>query len=111
METNCDKPSHNQDLCSMYDLVMAGLKNSSVPFCRKRSKHYEVRPGWNDHVQIKHQQAREAFTNWVAVGRPRTGPANELKKQTERHFKYAVRCIKRTENNEDGLLGPKIVAK
>ncbi len=44
-----------------------------------------------------HQQAREAFKNWVITGKSRHGPECEIKKKAVARFKYAVRYIKRNE--------------
>lgn len=96
---NCASPEHCDDLCNMYNQVVAGLNDASKPFCKTWFKQHNVRPGWNKHVRKYHQQAREAFTNWVAAGKPRAGPVYELKKQADKQFKYAVRYIKRSEHN------------
>ncbi|XDV38077.1 hypothetical protein PO909_007559 [Leuciscus waleckii] len=94
---NCDNPNHREDVCKMYDLVVAGLKDSSTPFCKRSFKQQNARSGWNEHVRKHHQQAKVAFINWVAAGKPRTGPVLEHKKQMDKQFKCAVRYLKRTE--------------
>ena len=57
-----------------------------------------AKPGWNDHVQELHLEARNAFNIWATAGKERHGPLFEKKKRTNADFKSALRFIKRNEN-------------
>lgn len=69
------------------------------------SKELIFRPGWNEYVDELHQQAREAFKNWVIAGKSRCGPECEIKKKALARFKYAVHYIKRNEMTESKCPG------
>ena len=81
----------------MYDFIVSCLNKASKPFWQRRAKWHHFRSGWNEYVDELHQQAREAFKNWVISGKPRHGPECETKKQAVTRFKYALRFIKRNE--------------
>ena len=88
---------HKEELCVLYDRIVQGLNEASKPLTQRRAKKYSLRPGWNEYVDELHQQAREAFKNWVIAGKSRHGPECEIKKKAVARFKYAVRYIKRNE--------------
>ena len=47
----------------------------SIPYSVKGDNHnVHAVAGWNDIVRDKHDAARAAFLDWVAVGKPRHGP-------------------------------------
>ena len=51
-------------------------------------------PGWSDHVNDKHEEARAAFLEWAARGKPRTGPTHLHMCRTRAAFKYAARACR-----------------
>ena len=67
--------------------------------CKQFSSKYSdfVTPGWNDVVDEKHSLAREAYLNWVLIGRPRSGPEFCIMKRTRARFKLALRWCKQHE--------------
>ena len=93
---NCDNSIHKYELWIMYNLIVNGLNQSSNVFSKKRCNH-KLRPGWNEHIDEVHQQARETFKVWINAGKPRSGPECDAKKHAVAHFKRAVRFIKRNE--------------
>ena len=54
-------------------------------------------PGWSDFVSEKHDQAREAFLNWIALGKPHDGAAGYRMRRTRAAFKLALRYCNRHE--------------
>jgi len=47
-------------------------------------------PGWSDFVKEKQDLARDVFLEWVAVGKPRSGPIlHQLMCRTRTWFKMA----------------------
>ena len=54
--------------------------------------------GWNDIVRDKHDAARAAFLDWVAVGKPRQGPVFVLMNRSRAAFKLAMRYCKQHED-------------
>jgi len=46
--------------------------NGSIPVKAYKNGAYNI-PGWNDVVSDKHEIAREAFLDWIYLGKPRQG--------------------------------------
>lgn len=93
-----DKYEH---IDNYYNAVMdCILKVSSMTLPSKRGAttytEYVV-PGWNEYVAEKHKTAREAFTQWVRSGKPRSGPELIDMQQSRSKFKLAVRYCKKHE--------------
>jgi len=53
----------------------------------------------NDPVDDKHEAAREAFLQWVTMGKPKTGYVWEMMKRTRAQFKLALRYCKITKKH------------
>ena len=70
---NVHHAHHADKLCAMYDDIVKYLNTSSEPFCKRKSKVPNIRPGWNEFVTEQHAAAREAFRVWSEAGRPRQG--------------------------------------
>jgi len=56
-------------------------------------------PGWNDVVSDKHEIAREAFLDWVYLGKPRQGAEFIYMKRTLASFKLALRYYRQQEEH------------
>ena len=95
---NCNNIQHCEELCSMYEAIVGSLYVSSKPLYRRRTKASNVKPGWRDHVEALHVEARNAFKKWAVAGKSRHGPLFEDKKRINARFKCALRYIKRNEN-------------
>jgi len=61
---------------------------------RTRSYIERNMPGWNTYVRERHDAARSAYLDWLAVGKPRSGYYFESMKRTRATFKLAVRYCK-----------------
>ena len=72
----------------------------SLP-CKNKSDPYSdlVIPGWNDYVKDKHSEARNAFLDWVLMGKPRYGPAYHWMRKTRSQFKLALRYCRQHEDS------------
>ena len=97
-DMNCENVQHSKELCSLYEAIVESLDISSRPLYKHRTKKCNAKPGWKDHVEELHAEARNAFKVWAASGKSRQGPLFEHKKCTNARFKYALRYIKRNEN-------------
>ena len=97
-DTNCKNIQHCNELCSMYEAIVDSLCVSSRPLYKHRTKVHNAKPGWNEHVEELHAEARDAFKKWAESGKNRQGPLFENKKRTNAEFKSALRYIKRNEN-------------
>ena len=95
---NCKNVQHGLELCSLYDSIVESLLTSSKPLCRHKTAVYKGKPGWNEYVKELHAEARSAFLAWAESGRQKCGPVFEYKKKAKAEFKYALRFIKRNEN-------------
>jgi exonuclease III len=85
-----------------YDSVMTSIYKACVtciPTQRANGAANYIVPGWNDIVADKHSSAREAFMNWVTVGRPRQGLEFIMMKNTRARFKLALRYCKQHEDS------------
>jgi exonuclease III len=72
---NCNDAQHISAIDSYYSDVMNCVKQAVEYAIPKKCVHisnYNV-PGWNDIVRDKYDLSREAFLDWVASGKPRTG--------------------------------------
>ena len=99
LNINCTDIHHATELCVMYDDIVKALDSSSKPLCKNKSRGSNMKPGWNEYVAEHHAVAREAFLLWIEAGRPRQGELFQQKKLTNARFKYAIRFIKKNENN------------
>jgi len=61
---------------------------------RTRSYTERYMPGWNTYVRERHDAARSAYLDWLAVGKPRYGYCFESMKRTRATFTLAVRYCK-----------------
>jgi len=53
---------------------------------------------WNDIVRDKHSAVREAFLDWVSIGKPRQGSLYDVMKRTRSQFKLTLRYCKQHED-------------
>ena len=97
-DINCKNVEHSKLLCSLYDCIVESINVSSKSLIKKKLKAGYLKPGWNDHVEGLHAEARKAFKLWVESGKVKHGPLFEHKKNANAQFKYALRYIKRHEN-------------
>ena len=77
---------------------MGALQDSCRHVVTNQSKH-QNQPGWSDYVADLYQFSRETYKLWQDNGKPRQGPINSIYTQSKRRFKYALRYIKKHENN------------
>ena len=56
-------------------------------------------PGWNDHVREVRESAMVWNKIWVEAGCPEAGVVFDLRKQTKKAYKYAVRNVKRRQKH------------
>ena len=74
-DATCHDPAHHQAITEYYNEVTNCLKTAveaSIPYTKLGCNKYNV-AGWTDYVSDKHSVARQAFLDWVAVGKPRSG--------------------------------------
>ena len=74
------------------------VANKVIP-CRRRGSNFSeyVVPGWSEYIKDKHTAAREAFLDWVWMGKPRFGPSFVLMSKTRTQFKLALRYCQQHE--------------
>ena len=96
---NCAESSHIIDITEYHKIICTCIKEAEykfIPTKSIKSSEYTV-AGWNDLVNDKHEAAREAFLQWVAMGKPKTGYVCEMMKRTRAQFKLALRYCKNQE--------------
>ena len=78
-----------------YSSIMGAIRSactSTLPSKHVTSNYEQfIVPGWNDIVDDKHAIARDAFMEWMAVGKPRQGPEYLLMQKTRAAFKLSLR--------------------
>ena len=81
------------EIDNLYDSIVSCISSATtacIPHSRS-SKSSLNTPGWNTYVKDKHDVAREAFLEWLQLGKPRCGVEFELMKRTRSQFKLALR--------------------
>jgi len=77
------------------DWLFLYIKLLALPHRKVGSTYNEyIVPGWNNFVAYKHGEAREAYLNWLAAGKPRNGPYFDNMKCYQARFKLAFRYCK-----------------
>jgi len=82
----------NNIVQSRYDFAT----NGSIPVKAYKNGANNI-PGWNDVGSDKHKIAREAFLDWVYLGKPRQGAAFIYMKRKRASFKLALRYCRQQE--------------
>jgi len=99
---NCTESRHRTDITEYHKLICTCIKEAehkSIPTKRIKSSEY-TGAGWNDLVDDKHEVAREAFLQWVAMGKPKTGYVCEMMKRTKAQFKLALHYCRNHEETQ-----------
>jgi hypothetical protein len=96
---NCCDINHRTDI-DLYLQQLCSCINEAASRCipTRRCKRSDFCvSGWNELVADKHAVAREAFLEWVLIGRPRVGWEFEMMKRTRAQFKLALRSCRQNE--------------
>jgi len=96
----CADPSHHSAIKQYYDDVFSAIHlaaNNCISLKRFNWCEFSV-PGWNEFVQDKHELSRQAFMDWVAVGKPHDGLEVTLVRKTRAAFKLALRYCRQHED-------------
>ena len=98
---NCKVEDHTYKLKVFYDSICKSLVDASkIVFGVKKSKEFDCKPGFNDHVKELHEIARKRFVAWREANKPRdtNNPFYREMAVSRAKFKLALRFIKRFEN-------------
>ena len=71
------------------------VASASLPTYKRTSPH--AVPGWNAVVKEAHHAARDAFSVWLQMGRPRHGAVWDLMRKSRAKFKLLLRQCRRSE--------------
>ena len=97
---NCSNINHRTDIDLYLQQIRACINEAAsrcIPMRRCKRSDFCV-SGWNELVADKHAVAREAFLEWVLIGRPRVGWEYEMMKRTRAQFKLALRICRQNED-------------
>jgi exonuclease III len=84
-DDQCTDERHLQQINSFYKDIIESLRESGDILAQMGDKHRNSEiPGWNDYCKQLHTEAREAFLNWVSVGKPRAGPIHHFMQKNSR---------------------------
>ena len=98
-DQHCRNNVHKVAIDMYYNNVIEAVKyalKNAIPNKGLQCSDYNV-PGWNDVVQDKYNLSREAFIDWVALGKPRSGTAFQRMSRLRASFKLAFRYCKQHE--------------
>ena len=97
-DLKCDNDSHKDNIDKLYKDIVKSMVLSGEKIASKQNNKYVHRPGWNDYVSDLYESSRETRSIWLAHGKPRQGPIFQLHTKTKMRGNYAIRFIKRNEN-------------
>lgn len=89
----CNNAAHKAVIDSYYSGVIECVKQAidyAIPTNTSHINEYNI-PGWNDVVQDKYDMSREAFLDWVACGKPRSGAVFKRMSRLRASFKLSFR--------------------
>ena len=58
-----------------------------------------VTPGWNEYVKPFSEENKFWYSVWVSAGKPQQGSLFSVMKSSKLQYKYAVRRLKRANDN------------
>ena len=96
-DLKCDNDMHKDNIDKLYKDIVHSMVLSGEKIASKHNNNNN-RPGWNDYVSDLYESSRETRLIWLANGKPRQGPIFQLHTKTKMRVKYAIRFIKRNEN-------------
>ena len=99
-EHACTESSHFTHLAAYYDQIVNSIVESISNLSFVKGRGRKGRPGWNSSVNEHRQNSIQAHHEWVAGGRPQSGPLIEKKRLMHRVYKNAVRQVKREEDTK-----------
>ena len=90
----------HQDSIDVFCNQLLECVQSAASLCLPlRSQRAKAIPGWNEHVRRYMESACLWNTIWVDSGCPRSGVLFDLRKQSKKAYKYAVRRAKRRQSH------------
>jgi hypothetical protein len=96
----CDSLSH----CKALDVYASAITRvcieaAAATFPRTGKRAQWRVPGWTEKVEPARRQSILWHNIWVECGRPKTGNVADIMRRTRAQYHYAVRSVKRDENN------------
>lgn len=110
-DANCSSVEYVNAVCFMYDSIVKLLHEGSKYFCKHKQRIPNMKPDWIHYVAMHHDEAREAFKTWVAVGWPRQGPIFLNKKSFTIKYTYAVKAHSILCKNEQAMKADSLAKK
>ena len=98
--SRCNNCSHQHLITEYYDKVQSCLQDAVAAYIPSRRSSAQTMfnvPGWNDYVRDKHCEARCAYRDWMADGKPRFGYSFYHMQKTRASFKLALRYCRQNE--------------
>jgi len=95
----CPDSRHCSSITEYYNNVLCAIEyatEANIPCRTFGDSSYNV-PGWNDYVDEKHNEARNAYLEWLRDGKPRFGVLFQRMQRTRANFKLAFRYCRQHE--------------
>ena len=91
--SRCFDCSHHASVCNYYNQILSCVETAVTTYIPL--KHYVSStfcvPGWNDLVQDKHHEARNAYLEWLQSGKSRSGYLFHRMQKTRASFKQGCK--------------------
>ena len=95
---SCKDSKHLLEIDEFYTNITKALQGSSAHLVSNSSNKYN-RPGWVDFVADLYEFSQESHKLWLVHNKPRQGPIYQMYSQSRLRFKYALRYIKKHEQD------------
>ena len=87
-------------LSDLYNTVVNSCIVASdmcLPKTGAKKRSSKVIPGWNEHVQARHDTSLFWHDIWVQCGRPHNGEVADIMRRTRSRYHYAVKYVIKEE--------------
>jgi len=98
----CTNPDHHSAICKYTEAITnccLSAAECSIPHTSNRHAEAARVPGWTEHVKPLHDDSLFWHAMWIDCGRPKTGVVPDVMRRTRAKYHYAIRQIKRDEDN------------
>ena len=100
-DVNCNCSLHTRFIDNMCDRLISACICAGSKTFPNSSKSYRNKglPLWNEEIAPYREKAILWHNIWISCGRPRKGAVYDIMRQTRNKYHYAVRKVKRSEEN------------
>ena len=93
----CNNPEHIECITSFYNDILDSLLKAGLFITTYKSNCHVQLPGWTEYVSDLYDYSKTCHQSWLDANEPRQGFIHNIYIRTRARFKYALRSIKRNE--------------